>query len=435
MAKGQLNYDVVGVGVSEMGRMLLGSYFGGLKRGRMPWSSVVWGPPGVGKTFKVIEVVRLITRRLGLDTPCEIIELSTSCLEPVDVTGLPGPVLVNGIAKYSQYLPMEWAYRVSTQYEIDQRVERNDPKWEAPPIILMFDDVTAAHMQTQTAFYKGIHQGIWGCYQQRDNVMAVGCGNRSYDNAGANEMSCAFGTRVRHIYIKLSTKEWLWWAKGHREVDEPGPKGEARIHPLVSGWVQKSPDMLLETSKDVTTREEKASCNPRSVHNMSELMFEDECVPKGIADGTIENAPGENEDRFFAKSCIGIIGIGHASHFLAYLLNSEALISPEAIVKDPEGAHVPGQENPDALHATACSLEEYVKQNPIEAWESALIYAMRDEIRKDVGMCIAKTVVMQVARFGPEERAEAMMSDSMENALDTFHNLIDCMDLDYPTGR
>ena len=329
---------------------------------------------------------------------------------------------------------MEWAWRISKQYEEHEREARGDPDWCAPPAILFFDDMTAAHFQTQTAFYKGLHEGIWGCYDQRDNVITVGAGNWMSDNAGATEMPTATGNRLRHVYLKECVQTWLTWARGFREADEPGVKGETRIHPRVSAYIVMCEDALYGFTPEVATRVERAWASPRSFHNLSEIIYEAQFPMVGIEDATKIKAHQKGkkkEDRFFAKMAMGTIGIAEATGFLAFILHSDALIPPMEIVADPLAARCPSAENPDAMYATITSLEQHVKQN-VQHWEAALIYGMRDEVPKDIGIMLFQTIMKVVNLFEAESRADAMGSEIFEKGLDAFQDLLGCLDFDYP---
>jgi hypothetical protein len=396
--------------MSEVKEFVVATYMGGRKRNRMPKPVFCWGAPGEGKTFTMYAAARAIGRRLK-DT-CVVADIPTSCQEPTDVAGVPFPVEINGKATYVQYLGSEWAWHASVEYE--KWMQETDSTYVAPPMLLFFDDMVAAHFQTQTAFYKGVHEGKWGSLTQRDNVMVVACGNRVEDNAGANDMPTALGNRFRHCYAKPGTDDWLKWAVEFREDGESGAEGETRIHPLVFGYIRTQKQALREFSAEVASRAEKAFASARTWEDVSEFLWEGEIT---------------RDSKIFDKGLMGIVGMGSATMFLGYLRNSTALVPPEEIVKDPVGARLPGRKQLDALHATVASLELHIKQNPKD-WKAGVIYAMRDDMVGDVGILLAQTMSEVVTTKLPaKERAKAMGDSVFTELFERYEDLFEIVNL------
>lgn len=412
-----IDYSFVGMSMSEIKEFLVATFMGGVRRGRKPKAPFIWGPPGAGKTFTTYAAARKIGRALselwGRDVHCEMYDVPTSCLEPCDISGVPFPVKIEGEETFSRYLGPDWAWFTSVEYEEHERVRRNDPKWQAPPAILFFDDLVAAHFQTQSAFFKGVHEGKWGNLHQRDNVMVVGAGNRAKDNAAANDMPTALANRFRHCYACPTPDDWLKWAGDFREDGEDGIKGESRIHPLVIGFIRTCKDDLNEFSEEVAVREEKAFASARTWEDVSELLYE----------GYINQ-----ENKIFSKSVMGIIGRGVATKFAGFLRAATKLVPPDEICRDPHKARVPGKQNLDALHATVSSLEAHLRTNP-KQWEAGLIYAMRDEMVSDVGILLAGTVLVNVImKLDPKERAKAQGSKLLAKAFDRYSDLLEVIE-------
>jgi hypothetical protein len=401
--------------MSDIRRTIVAAYIGGVKRERMPKALMIWGAPGEGKTFTTIAACKDITRRLramgviGEDEEVLLIDNPTSCLEPCDITGVPTPVRrANGEAAFTRYLALEWAWISSTQYEDWMRSPEggNQPDFNGPPMILMFDDIPAAHFQTQTAFFKGVHEGKWGSLTQRDNVMVVGAGNRMEDNAGANDMPTALGNRFRHLYASPTTDDWLKWAGS----DEGG------IHPWVIAFIRTCKDALREFNQDVAMRAEKAFASCRTWEDVSEFLWEGEIAQSPETEG------------LFAKIVMGIVGRGTATEFLGFLRNTSAVIPPEEIVKNPRKARIPSKENLDALHATVASLELHIKQNP-ENWKAGVVYALRKEMLSDVGILLAQTVSEVIKDLPAADRANAMGDDTFGELFERYEDLIDAVNL------
>lgn len=407
---GGIDYAFVGMSMSEVKELVVKTFIGGVKRNRKPKPVFCWGAPGEGKTFTMIAASREIGRTLKIE--CEFVDVATSTMEPCDIAGIPFPVKVNGEETYNRCLAPDWAWRISEEYEADERTR--DPNFVAPPMIVMFDDLVAAHFQTQSAFFKGVHEGKWGALTQRDNVMVVGCGNRVEDNAAANDMPTALANRFRHCYANPSTDDWLKWAGSFREAGEPGKVGETRIHPLVIGYIRTCKDALREFNSDVASRSEKAFASPRTWEDVSEIMWEGEI---------------DAENPIFSKTIMGIIGKGSATHLFGYLRNSTSLIPPEEIIKDPLKARIPSRKNLDALHATVASLELHLKQNT-KHWKAGIQYAMRKEMVSDVGILLAQTVSVIISEdLPPKERAAALGDDVFLSLFERYEDLLDIVDL------
>jgi hypothetical protein len=384
--------------------LLLATFVGAFKRDRRPKPVMIWGKPGVGKTFTVYASAKAIAARLGIDK-VDVFCVPCSCLEPTDVAGIPTPIEIDGVIRYTSYLPPLWAWMCSKEYEEHERKVQKDPKWTAPPALLFFDDVPAAHFQTQTAFFKGVHEGMWGDLTQRDNVMTVACGNRVEDGAGANDMPTALANRFRHAYAAPTTSDWVSWAG----------EEESNVHPFVIGYIRQNEDDLNEFDADVASRSEKAFASARTWEDISDLLWEGELDSNG--------------DEVFTKAVMGIIGRGVATKFLAYMRNTNAVVSPAEIVKNPKTARIPSKKNLDALHATISSLEHHIKQHP-EHWEAAIRYALRKEMLPDFGLLLAKTAGWVIShKLDAEQRGEAVGSDIFVELFERYEGVLDAVNL------
>lgn len=397
-----LDYAQIGADMSQIGDMIYELFLGALADGMMPERLMIWGPPGMGKTMTVYATVRRLSKHLGVKV--NLYDQLTSTLEPWDVAGVPKDKLVDGVPRYTENLPPDWAWFCSEQYEEHMREKTGDPKWKAPPAIMLFDDIAAAHMQTQNAFYKGVDQGMWGPYQQRNNVMLVAAGNRQQDNTGANDMPRALASRFIHVYANQTTEGWLKWATD-----------DGKVHPYCIGYLRRVGNDLNEFSVEVANREEKPYACARTWEKVSRLLWQGRIKPNG--------------DPLFDRLVIGAIGRGVSTRFLAYLQNTTAVVPPEEIVKNPKKAPVPDRRSLDALYATSASLEHYIKENPTH-WKAALVYAVRDEMLDECGVQIAHTVMKVMNSRPQKERQEALAdSDLFDKLFDRYTNIIDLMEV------
>lgn len=376
-----LDYAVIGMSLAEIEEVIVSTFAGALSDKKLPQAIMIWGAPGVGKTFTVYDAVEKIKELTGVET-VEIYDQLTSTLEPSDVAGVPFAKEVGDGYRIVENVPPDWAWYISEEYE--KVKQKKDKDFKAPPAIIMFDDIAAAHFQTQNAFYKGVHQGMWGTFHQRKNVLLVAAGNRQQDNTGANDMPRALASRFIHCYANPTVEGWLKWGTG-----------KGNIHPLVIGYIRRCNEDLLEFNVEVANREEKPYACPRTWDMVSRLLWQDRLKP--------------NQSGLFDKLVMGSIGRGVATKFLGYLQNTTAVVPPEVIVKNPDTAPIPGVRALDALYATESSLEYYIKQNP-NHWKAGLLYATRKEMLDEVGVLLAYSVMGVINTF-PEKQRQAAMLD------------------------
>lgn len=394
MATTSIDYARVGMSMTDVKRTLVREYIDAIAMGIDPQATMVWGEPGMGKTYTMYAAAKEISAMLR--KPVKVVCQLTSCLEPSDITGIPTPVEVVGFGKYTEYLAPKWAWESSEEYQDWKR--QADEKFEAPPMLLFWDDVVAGHQQTLNALLKGVHEGMWGGLKQRGNVMVAAAGNRIEDNAGAIEMTTALGSRFAHLYANLLTKDWLKWATD-----------EGNIHPYIVGYIRQCGDDLREFNADVAARAEKAFACPRTWHMVSNVTWQSKNV---------------EADDLYSRRVIGRIGLGTATKFLGYMKNTVAVVPPEDIVKDPKHCKVPSTKQLDALYATVSSLEHYIKQHP-EHWEAACIYSLRKEMLGDVGVCLAITVARCLQKLPAQARTKAQGSELWLDMMERYEEMFD----------
>lgn len=332
-----IDYNVLGVTPSKYIDDLTQSFVAALAEKKRPDSHFVWGPPGIGKTFCTYDIARQVAEKTGQEVQIKC--LPTSTLEPVDIGGLPhveGP--------YFTYKAPIWAYQGSTELP------------DGPPMILFADDLPAAHPQTQAAFFKGVHEGLFGDVQLRDNVMIVGAGNRVSDNAAAHDMPTALASRFIHHYMKVNASEWAEWATR-----------KGTILPEVIAYISRNPSALHDFNP---AAEEKAYPCPRSWEILTRRL----------------SVFGLDDPNIF-KRAAGVVGQGHATQFIAFLKYRNKLVAPEEIMKNPLKAKIHEARELDAMYITIISLNVYLTNNPTVAnILSAMQYVNRDGILPEIGV-------------------------------------------------
>jgi len=357
-----VDYSIVGSTMAEVKARIVNAYSAALRGRYRPDATMVWGAPGIGKTFTIYDAAQEVAKLLGLD-PIYVKSLMLSTMDPTDIVGVPHR---HKEYDYTQYLPLRWAWDASKEYEAHVRLK--DKSFKAPPMVLFFDDFPVAHQQVQAACFKLFHEGQAGDLHIRDNVFLIAAGNRPEDNAAAQEMPTAMASRFRHIYSKVDASEWLQWASN-----------VGNIHHLIVGYIRGHKTALHNFKADSP---EKAFPCPRTWEMCSTAIKENEVEVKEAA------RTGKSKTTSLFKVTSGIIGSGFATELHAYLDQTRFAVPAEEIVKNPRGCKVPAGKEIDALHATVAELEYHVKHKPKD-WKAALIYSIRKEMMPEMGLILA----------------------------------------------
>lgn len=374
--------DVVGSTMQEVLARIVNAFASALKGRYRPDATMVWGPPGIGKTFTIYDAAQQVAKRLSLD-PIYVKSLMLSTMDPTDIVGVPHR---HKEFDYTQYLPLRWAWDASVEYE--QEMQRKDKAFKAPPMMLFFDDFPVAHQQVQAACFKLFHEGQAGDLHIRPNVFLIAAGNRPEDNAAAQEMPTAMASRFRHIYSKIDASEWLTWATKF-----------GNIHHLIVGFIRGHKSSLHYFN---ATSPEKAFPCPRTWEMCSTAIKENEVEVADSVKG------GKSRTTSLYKVTSGIIGTGPATELHAYLDQTRYAVPAEEIIRDPHKAKVPKAAEIDALHATIAELEYHVKRNPKD-WRPALIYSIRKEMMPEMGLVLAtSTTDVIMSKLEPDELIEAL---------------------------
>lgn len=362
MGNTSLDEKLESVSIEEAIQYLTKSYLTSIQKNRQPMPHMFWGPPGIGKTFGVYEAAHRLEKALNCEVPVRC--LLTSSMDPCDVSGVPFESKID--PNYCEYKPLDWAYHGSTLDTVKNQ----------GPMILFFDDMPAAHQQTQSAFFKVVHEHMVGHLKLRDNVMIVAAGNRPEDNAGANAMVTAMGSRFRHYTALVDSDVWLRWA-----VKQGG------INPLVIGYIRQNRDHLHIFDADKVT---KTFPCPRTWEFVSEALDE-----------------WDAHDPMLARCVTGTVGNGVTPTFMAFLDRSRNSIPPEVIIKDPHNAKVPDSRNElDILHATVASLVKYINEKP-KYWKEGMIYAVRKDMMDELGAVLAADLVEIIYTFTKDLKNKA----------------------------
>jgi hypothetical protein len=148
----------------------LTDYLTTLATGRIPLSTMIWGPPGVGKS----SIVHQVAVGQGID----FVDLRLSQLAPTDLRGL--PVAENG---QSRWFPPEFLPREGEG-------------------ILFLDEINMAPPAMQGVAQQLILDRRVGSYEVPDGWLIWAAGNRKEDRAAVFDMPAPLANRFVHLEVE-----------------------------------------------------------------------------------------------------------------------------------------------------------------------------------------------------------------------------------------
>ena len=167
---------------------------------------MLWGPPGVGKSQIVAQVVE--------NHAAAIVDIRLSQMEPSDLRGIP----------FKQGDKVEWA--------IPAMLPDVDVHGEAG--ILFIDEITSAPPSVSAAAYQLILDRRLGEYRVPDHWAIVAAGNRQGDRGVTYSMPAPLANRFSHYEVEVNLDDWARWAY-HHEIDE-----------RIIGFLRFRPDLLFD---------------------------------------------------------------------------------------------------------------------------------------------------------------------------------------------
>ena len=264
--------------------------------------------PGIGKTDMVRAAAASLTAWLtsigDKHTEVGVIEVHLASMSEVDVRG---------------YMIPDGKESVFTRPPFFREMEAH------PRGILFFDEFPQAPPEVQKAVAPALLDHTLGGHPIPSGWMVVCAGNRTEDNAGANDMLSHVINRMCLIDVKASEPdEWIEWAANHGIA--PELMALAKIRPDV---IFSAPDLSVSDTP---------YCTPRSVHALSDVANR---WPNGLA-GMVKTGPGRSVIR-------GFVGQGAASEIYGIMTMAVNLPQLDQIVADPKGT--PVMKKPDEAYA------------------------------------------------------------------------------------
>ena len=175
--------------------------------------------------------------------------------------------------------------------------------------LLFFDELTGASKPVQLAAYKPILDRMIGSHKLHDRVLVVAAGNRAEDNAVVTKMSTALQSRLIHLNMEVSHKEFIQHAN------------ENLFDHRVIGFLSYLPSRLMDFDPNHT--DQTFAC-PRTWEFVSKLV-------KGK----------DIDEESMGALLSGTVGSGSAVEFITFAKEYTRLPKIYDIIKDPKLTKVP----------------------------------------------------------------------------------------------
>jgi hypothetical protein len=299
-------------------------------RAKVP--TILWGPPGVGKTAMILDLAR------DLGVPCE----TPMVLDPLDIAL---PVVVDGGHKLS---PAESIRRIIALGEAGG--------------ILFFDELTTKPPAVQAAILRTIQTGEIGDYRLPEQVWRVAAANPPEQAADGYALEPPMANRLLHLEFQVDPEWWAAWATT-----------QSRSHARIAAFIQTRPGLLFKYPQSRADAG-RAWPSPRTWDMFGRLV-------------DFEKDPTD----VIYQLAVGTVGRGAAEEFLAWYQTLD-LPRPEEILADPEGAPIP--ERGDQIHAVLTEVVYMTTQHPSQHWKACWRYVVRvSEKRADAALPAVRTLV------------------------------------------
>jgi hypothetical protein len=271
------------------------------------------GSPGIGKSA----IMRSISNEFSL----QMIDHRLSTSAPEDLSGLPdfdrsgsdvGRPATAVFRPFGDLFPIEGT-----------PIPKGKDGW-----LLFLDEFNSALKEVQAASYKLALDRMTGQYKLHESVAIVLAGNLASDKAIVNNLSTAMQSRLVHIIMIVSFKEWWEDVAIVENYDE-------RIKGYLA-WKGEKSLMNFDPDHD----DETFPC-PRTWEFMNRMVkgktFREITEPD-------PQQPGKNRTRHEMDGKIGLyagtVGQGEAASFVQYCKVTQDLLTIKDVLADPSGCKV-----------------------------------------------------------------------------------------------
>jgi hypothetical protein len=259
---------------------------------------LIYGPPGVGKTDVITQIVEELQQKLIIFLP--------SISEPIDYKGLP---VFNQETEIASFVPFDVLNELVTADE---------------PTIVFVDDFGQANQSVQAALMNLFRARRVGDRQISEHITFVLATNDKNHHAGVGGILEPIKSRmISLIELTVSLEDWIQWAL------------QKQLDPSLIGFMRLRGNELLSKFEPTTSLSNSPS--PRAQEAVSTIIKMG--FPRDIEFELIE----------------GAAGTGYATEIRGFLSLFRNLVSPEEILHDPANVEIPA-DNPMVTYAYCGSL-------------------------------------------------------------------------------
>lgn len=267
------------------------------------------GSPGIGKSA--------IVQQLADHFNLELIDERMSTYDPVDINGFARIGKAQNGSSVAQFVPFD-TFPLADRDE----VPKGKNGW-----LVFLDEFNTAPPSVQAAAYRIILDRSVGRYPLHPNVVIVCAGNLITDGAIVNRLGTAMQSRMVHLELVVSPKEWIAWAT------------RSQIDHRIMAYIEHVPKNLQQF--DPKHNDKTFAC-PRTWEFLSRIITS---MPSAAL---VDYLP----------LLAGTVGEGVAREFLTHVEIYSNMPTYKEIVRDPLNARL--DKDPAMLFGVAYMLGSYI---------------------------------------------------------------------------
>lgn len=270
-----------------------------------------WGPPGIGKSEGVNEMVSEMN---GI-----MVDVRLSQYDSVDLRGFPG--VDKDTDQTVWHPPSTLPFKGNPNFPDDK------------PIWVFFDEINSAVPAVLAVAYQAINERRIGEFEFKDNVYIVAAGNRETDRGVTNRMPLPLANRFTHVEGVESVDAWCHW--GQRT---------GKVPPVGIAFIQFRKVLLMTFDP---ANAEKAFATPRTwVKAMKYYMSS---MPENLK----------------MAAMAGAVGDGPAGEFWGFVDVWQKMIPIQEIIKNPTTVLIPGEDEMGLRYAIAVNVSGHMSKKTI----------------------------------------------------------------------
>ena len=279
-------------------------------------TTILWGPPGIGKTWLVYDVV---VERLVKELKEKQQKESLTVKEAADLQTLEtyyDPKQIEKIIS-KNLLVLRLAERPIEQIEgvpapdfenrstiflmPENLIELRDARW----VVVFVDELDKASESKMAAATHLVESGIVGDFQLPEDTFIVCAANRVSDSWLSKPVSPELCNRMAHVEMEADVASWVEWAKS-KELNE-------RFIGFINFKNAQHENYLIKNNEDVDSESPKAFVSPRTLHKAAKQF------DKVYLKYEVEYGDDKDIDIEVRKEVEQLIGDTVAADFYVYL--------------------------------------------------------------------------------------------------------------------